>query len=91
MRRRVSCAALTLYMEETHGELAELGDGLEDLIGDQMDTSVLGPQVDFPLQPRRAHLDVPVGRSHVGVTRRATQDVAVFVPLVDAKTTKGGR
>jgi hypothetical protein len=36
-------------------------------------------------------LDVPVGRSHVGVTRRATQDVAVFVPLVDAKTTKGGR
>jgi len=78
-------------MEESHGELAELRDGLEDLIGDQMDTSVLRPQVDFTLQPRRAHLDVPVGRSHVGVTRRPTQDAAVFVLLVDAKTTIGRR
>jgi hypothetical protein len=78
-------------MEESHRELAELRDGLEDLVGDEMDTSVLGPQVDLALQPRRAHLNVPVGRSHVGVTRRPTQDAAVFVPLVDAKTTSGGR
>lgn len=52
-------------MAEANGKLAELWDLPEDLLGDEMNTSVLWPEVYLGLKPAGADLDDAVGGGHV--------------------------
>lgn len=56
---------LTLNMAEANGKLAEFWDLPEDLLSDEMNTSVLWPEVDLGLKPAGADLDAAVGGGHV--------------------------
>lgn len=56
---------LTLNMAEANGKLAKLRDLPEDLLGDEMNTSVLRPEVDLGLEPAGADLDTAVRGGHV--------------------------
>lgn len=51
-------------MAETDGKLAEFRNLPEDLLGDEMNTSVLRPEVDLGLEPAGADLDAAIGGGH---------------------------
>lgn len=52
-------------MAEANGKLAELRDLPKNLLGDEMNTSVLRPEVNLGLKPAGADLDAAVGGGHV--------------------------
>ena len=53
-----------MYVTEANGELAELRYLLEYLLGDEVDASVLGPQVNLLLEPGVADLYTLLGGCH---------------------------
>lgn len=55
---------LTLNMTETNGKLTELRYLPENLLSDEVNSSMLWPEVNFGLEPAGADLDATVRRGH---------------------------
>lgn len=66
--KQLHAAWLTLHMTQSHGELGQLWNLPQDLLGDQMDPPVLRPQIYLFLKPCRTTLDYSGRRSHVWLT-----------------------
>lgn len=62
---------LTLYVTEPNGKLAEFGYLPENFLGDEVDTAVLGSEVDLLLEPGGADLYAPGVAASVGGCHRA--------------------
>lgn len=67
---------LTLDVTQSHGEVGKLRYLSQDLLGDQVDSAVLWPQVDLALEPGRTNL-----QSYLSTRRRCHNIALCGCPL----------